>query len=78
MPQQIREPAEGTAAIVADAALIIEQHPMFPEWLAAFEHLIKSYERLKSAGADSPNLLDLQQGLAAAKAAYLKLLNELD
>ena len=82
MAQQIREIIPHSkdigAAGIADAALIIEEHPLFPEWLAAFEHLVKTHERVKAAEGGSPNALDLQKELAAAKAAYLSLANQLD
>jgi hypothetical protein len=61
------------AAVSTDRTLIVEDHPKFPEWLAAFEQLVNAHERLKAAGPDASNVADLQKGLAAAKAAYLKL-----
>jgi len=76
MGKQITEPVPHAAAIT-DRALIVEEHPLFPEWLAAFEHLIKAHERAK-AGGSAPITSDLQKELAAAKAAYLKLANELN
>ena len=60
-----------------DEALIVEEHPLFPEWLAAFEHLIKTHERLKGAGSASETL-ELQKEFATAKAVYLNLANGLD
>jgi hypothetical protein len=82
MAQQIREIIPHSkdigAAGIADAAPIIEEHPLFPEWLAAFEHLVKTHERVKAADGGSPNALDLQKELTAAKAAYLSLANQLD
>jgi hypothetical protein len=61
-----------------DRTIIIEDHPKFPEWLAAFEQLVNAQGRLKAAGSDAPTLPDLQKALAAAKAAYLKLADDLD
>jgi hypothetical protein len=85
MPQTVTEPekvslpdaAQG-AVPIGEGILVIEEHPKFIDWLAAFEHLVKAHDRLKSAGASTPNLSDLQKGLLAAKAAYLKLADELD
>lgn len=80
MAQQIREPAppgkDIGAAAIADSELIVEEHPLFPEWFSAFEHLVKAHARVKAAGAGA--LLDLQKELTSAKAAYLSLANELD
>jgi hypothetical protein len=39
---------------------------------------VKAHDRLKSAGTAAPNLSDLQKGLLAAKAAYLKLADDID
>ena len=50
MGKQITEPVPHAAAIT-DRALIVEEHPLFPEWLAAFEHLIKAHERAKAGEA---------------------------
>ena len=61
-----------SAAAIGDAALIVENHPLFPEWLAAFEHLVKAHERVKGGGGAT---LELQKEFAAAKAAYLNLAN---
>jgi hypothetical protein len=47
------------AAVTTDAPMVIEEHPLFPEWLAAFEHLVRAQERLKTAGSNEPNVLDL-------------------
>jgi len=82
MAQQIMEPVsdgkDSSAAAIADPALIVvEEHPLFPEWLAAFEHLVKAHQRLKGAGSAS-NTLELQKEFAAAKAIYLNLANVLD
>ena len=53
MAQPIREPvphphANDGAAVNPAAPLIVEEHPMFPGWLAAFEHLIKAHQRSKA------------------------------
>jgi hypothetical protein len=85
MPQRITEPekvslpdpAQG-AVPIGEGILVIEEHPKFIDWLSAFEHLVKAHDQIKLAGAAAPNLSDLQQGLFAAKAAYLKLADELD
>ena len=81
MAQQILEPVslgnDSSAAAIAEAAVIVEEHPLFPEWLAAFEHLVKAHQRLKAAGSASITL-ELQKEFAAAKAVYLNLPNELD
>ena len=81
MVEQIREiiphKKDIGAVGIADAPLIVEEHPLFPEWLAAFEHLVKAHQRLKGAGSAS-NTLELQKEFAAAKAIYLNLANELD
>ncbi len=80
MAQQISELAppgkDISAAAIADPALIVEEHPLFSEWLAAFEHLVKAHARVKAAGAGA--LPDLQKELASAKAAYLKLADDFD
>jgi hypothetical protein len=76
MASQIRKPvAHGNDS--ADALLIVEEHPLFPEWLAAFEHLVKAHARVKGGG-DAPVTPELQQEFAAAKAAYLDLATKLD
>ena len=85
MPQKIAEPekvslpdaAQG-AVPIGEGILVIEEHPKFIDWLAAFEQLVKAHDRLRSAGPSPPNLSDLQKELYAAKAAYLKLADELD
>ena len=82
MPQKITAPEKvslpETGAIpIGEGIPVIEEHPKFIDWLAAFEHLVKAHDRIKSAGAAS-NLSDLQKELFAAKAAYLKLADELD
>ena len=85
MPQKITEPekvglpdaAQG-AVPIGEGILVIEEHPKLVDWLAAFEHLVKAHDRIKSAGAAAPNLSDLQKGFFAAKAAYLKLADQLD
>ncbi len=63
-----------SAVAIGDAALIVENHPLFPEWLAAFEHLVKAHERVKGGG-DATIALELQKEFAAAKAAYFNLAN---
>lgn len=82
MVEQIREILPHSkdigAAGISDAALIVEEHPLFLEWLAAFEHLVKTHQWVKAAEEGSPNALNLQKELAAAKAAYIALANELD
>ena len=85
MPQKITEPenvslpaAAPGAVPIGEGILVIEEHPKFIDWLAAFEHLVKAHDRLKSAGATAPNLSELQKGFFAARAAYLKLADELD
>jgi hypothetical protein len=85
MPQKITEleraslPDAAQGAVpIGEGILVIEEHPKFVDWLAAFEQLVKAHGRIKSAGAAAPNLSDLQKGLFAAKAAYLKLADELD
>ena len=65
-----------SAVPIVDGALIVEEHPLFPEWLAAFEHLIKTHKRLQGAGRSES--LELQREFAAAKAVYLDLPNRLD
>ena len=78
MAQQSMEPVpHGSAAAIADTAPIVEEHPLFPHWLAAFEHLVKAHERLK-VGGGTPSAPDLQKEFAVAKADYLELANELD
>ena len=72
----LRLPVKIGAAAIADSELIVEEHPLFPEWFSAFEHLVKAHARVKAAGAGA--LLDLQKELTSAKAAYLSLANELD
>jgi hypothetical protein len=57
--------------------VIVGEHPLFPEWLAAFEHLVKAHARVKGGG-DAPVTPELQQEFAAAKAAYLDLATKLD
>ena len=80
MAQQIGEPVpQGNdgAAVIPDSPLIVEEHPLFPQWLAAFEHLVKAHQRVKG-GAGAPVTPELQQEFSAAKAAYLELATKLD
>ena len=82
MVEQIREiiphKKDIGEARIADAPLIVEEHPLFLEWLAAFEHLVKTHQRFKATEGGSPDALDLEKQLAAAKAAFIALANELD
>ena len=79
MPQKIAEPEIAQGAVpIGEGILVIEEHPKFIDWLAAFEHLVKAHDRLRSAGPSAADLSDLQKELLAAKAAYLKLADELD
>jgi hypothetical protein len=77
-PEKVSLPDTAQGAVpIGEGILVIEEHPKFIDWLAAFEHLVKAHDRIKSAGA-AANLSDLRKELFAAKAAYLKLADELD
>ena len=75
--EQIEPDLGKGAAALGDGTLIVEDHPLFPEWLAAFEHLVKAHERVKGGGGASI-ALESQKEFVAAKAAYLSLANLLD
>ena len=77
MAPQIRKPVDHETDNADDAPLVVEEHPLFPEWLAAFEYLVKVHERVK-AGGGAPLTPELKQEFAAAKAAYVELATKLD
>ena len=56
----------------------LEDHPKFPEWLAAFEFLINSHNRLKATPPASPDRAEREAQLVAAKAAFRALADNLD
>ena len=58
--------------------MALEDHPKFPEWLAALEFLINTHNRLKATLPGSPERAEREAQLVGAKAAYRALADNLD
>jgi hypothetical protein len=58
--------------------MALEDHPKFPEWLAALEHMVKAHSRLKCVASNAPNRHELEAALKTAKSAYRKIADELN
>ena len=58
--------------------MTLEDHPKFPEWLAAFEFLINSHNRLKATAPGSPDRPQMEAQLGNAKATYRELADNLE
>ena len=69
LPQSLKS----SSGVDKEKQMKLEDHPKFPEWLAALETLVNSHNRLKATLPASPERAEREAQLVAAKAAYKAL-----